>query len=43
MNFFRSYYLTHTNQLYDKFPKAYIATLGKSVWTHAVLGTRNYF
>jgi hypothetical protein len=43
MNLFRPHYLIHTNQLYGKFPKAYIATLGKSVWAHAVLGARNYF
>ena len=43
MNFFRPCSLTYTNQLYDKFPEAYIAKLGKSVWAHAVLGARNYF
>jgi hypothetical protein len=43
MNFFRPRYLTHTNQLYGKFPKAYFATLGKSVWAHAVLVARNHF
>lgn len=42
MNFFKPHYLTGTNQLYGKFPKAYPATLGKSVWTHAILGTRNH-
>ena len=43
MNFFGTYSLTHINQLYGKFPKAYIATLGKSVWANAVLGARYHF
>jgi hypothetical protein len=43
MNFFMPCYLNHTNQLYGKFPKAYFATFGKSIWAHAVLGARNYF
>jgi hypothetical protein len=43
MNSFRPYYLTHTNQLYGKFPKAYFATLGKSLWAYAILGAGNHF
>ena len=43
MNFFGPRYLNHTNQLYGKFPKAYITALRKSFWAHAVLGARNYF
>lgn len=43
MNFFSAHSLTYTNQLYGKFPKAYFATLGKSVWAHVILGTRNHF
>lgn len=41
MNFFRHHSLTDTNQLYGKFPTDYFATLGKSVWAHAILGARN--